>query len=175
MKNQKKQPQILAISEPLPTVENKLINEKRTKWVPFFKDTNNTYINDLAVRYMRTATLQSIVNSKVNYSIGKEFSFTRNNEYIEENSLDSNFLEFLESSNIDREDAREVLKDVFFNWIAFGNVYVHIQVSESGNQKSRNFYSLDATKCRVDESGTMCFVSAYWRDIHNCLLQMKAV
>ena len=52
---------------PEPTREAKNITTLTTNWVPFFKDTNNNYINDLALRYRRSATTASIINSKVNY------------------------------------------------------------------------------------------------------------
>ena len=69
-----KKPTIKASSivstNPEPTQENKGIVYQSTKWVPFFKDTKNIYVNDLALRYRRSATMAAIINSKVNYTIG---------------------------------------------------------------------------------------------------------
>lgn len=159
--------QILAVANPVPTQENKSIATQRTKWVPFFKDSNNTYINDLALRYRRTATLNSIINSKVNYAVGYDFTYMKEDNEVEFKTLDSSLKEFIYNANVDMQGLREVYKDILFQWICFGNVWIHVVRSKVGNQESKNLFILDATKVRVSKDGSKCFVSAFWRDIKN--------
>lgn len=161
------QKKILAIANPVPTTENKDFKEQRTDWVPFFKDSSNLYINDLALRYRRTATLNSIINSKVNYSVGKEFKYKQNNEEVEADTLDEAFASFVDMANVDMQGLREVYKDALFNWICFGNVYLHIVRTSSNNQESKNIFVIDSTKVRIDKARKTAFISAYWKDIKN--------
>ena len=161
------QNKILAIADPIPSREKKDFKEQRTEWVPFFKDSDNLYINDLAVRYRRTATLNSIVNSKTNYAVGKEFTYKGGNDFIEADKLDDAFSQFVEMANVDMQDLREVFKDALFNWICFGNVYLHIVRTSSNNQESKNIFVIDSTKVRIDKQRERAFISAYWKDIKN--------
>lgn len=154
-------------TNPEPTNEKKNITTQITKWVPFFKDTNNVYVNDLALRYRRSATMASIINSKVNYSVGSEWIYLKDNEVQEE--ADEALEAFILNANNDMQDLKDVFKDMCFNWITFGNVYIEVsRVKIKGTNKyASNIFVHDATKVRINKSKDKAFISSFWREIKN--------
>jgi len=152
---------------PEPTQENKNIINQPTQWVPFFKDTNNIYVNDLALRYRRSATMASVINAKTNYSVGSEWIYNLNGEVQEK--ADEALEAFILNANNDMQSLNDVFKDMCFNWITFGNVYIEVKrVKIKGSQKyASNIYVHDATKCRVSKDKTTAFISSFWREIKN--------
>ena len=152
---------------PEPTREKKNISTLPTKWIPFFKDTNNNYVNDLALRYRRSATMASIINSKVNYSVGGEWLFSENDEPIEK--PDENLLKFMSEANNEMQDLKDVFKDLCFNWITFGNVYLEVnRVPVKGTTKYASTISVhDSTKVRISKDKKAAYISSFWRDIQN--------
>ena len=165
----KDRPKIKASSiksvNPEPTRENKDIINQSTDWVPFFKDTNNKYVNDLALRYRRSATTAAIINAKVNYTTGSEWIVTQNDEVVE--NIDEAFKSFLEEANNDFQSLEDVFKDICFNWITFGNVYIEINRAkvQGTNRYMSNIFVQDATKVRINKAKTKAFLSSHWRDI----------
>lgn len=69
-------PQIraMAVSDANVTQEKQTKSEQQTKWYPFFKDSDNCYINDLALRAKRSPTHGAILQSKAVYTAGEDFS-----------------------------------------------------------------------------------------------------
>jgi hypothetical protein len=177
MKDQKQKSQVkrtikassIQSVNPEPTKENRDIINQSTKWVPFFKDTKNLYVNDLALRYRRSATTASLINASVNYTIGNGFAYEVNDNPIEREKLDKNLLEFLDEANLDMQTLEDVYRDIVFNWKTFGNVYLEISRAKvRGKDKMMsNIVVHDATKVRIDKRKTVCFISSFWREIQN--------
>jgi len=152
-------------TNPEPTQEKKGITQQQTKWVPFFKDTSNVYVNDLALRYRRSATTAAIINSKVNYSIGAEWTYFKNEEAIE--TPDDALKMFIKECNNDMQSLKDVFKDMCFNWITFGNVYIEVskQPVRGTTKIVSNIYVHDTTKVRINKTQDRAFISSFWRDI----------
>jgi hypothetical protein len=64
------------ISTPVIKNPNTPIQEIEQKWVPFFRDSDNLYPNDLAKRARRSSTHGSIINQKLSFTVGKGFIYT---------------------------------------------------------------------------------------------------
>jgi len=166
-----KQPKIRASSiksvNPEPTRENRDIVTQLTRWVPFFKDTKNIYVNDLALRYRRSATTAAIINAKVNYASGSEFLYYINEKAVEYKQLDESFKLFVDNANNDMQSLEDVFKDICFNWITFGNVYIEVSRAKikGTNRFATNLFVHDSTKVRIDKNLTKAYISSHWRDI----------
>lgn len=172
MKQQKSR-KILASSiqstNPEPTRENKSITTQITDWIPFFKDTSNVYVNDLALRIRRSATTGSIINAAVNYSVGNKLIYKINEEIVDKKELEPSLMNFLMRTNTDNQMIEDVWRDINYDWKAFGNVYIEVKrerISGTDNFAS-NVKVHDATKCRINKSRTKCFISSFWRDVKN--------
>ena len=65
-------------------------------WIPFFQDSNNIYVNDLAKRARRSSTHSSIINQKITFALGKEFLFNvvkKLEKQDSENEVDMDLIE----------------------------------------------------------------------------------
>lgn len=168
--NQKANPKILALSSsterPQPTRENKDIKTRQTKWIPFFKDSENIYPNKLAERYRRSTTLSSALNSLINISFGDEFIFEKDGEEIMLDEADKSFQDFVKFANVNKFlSLRDVYKSCLENYIIGGNNYLEVSIARVGNSVGANLFSHDFTKCR--KSDRDCYISSFWRDIKN--------
>ena len=61
------------ITTPIIKKEKETNQDILQKWVPFFQDSDNIYVNDLAKRARRSSTHSSIVNQKITFVKGKVF------------------------------------------------------------------------------------------------------
>jgi hypothetical protein len=105
----------------------------------------------------------SIINSKVNYSVGSGFEFMVNDEVVEVDSLKTDFKNLIDRMNLDDQNLRSVIKSALLEWILQGNCY--LEVVRSGNVANINV--LDTTECRLHKDKTKVFISAYWREVKN--------
>jgi len=143
------------------TQEKEPKSQKQTKWFPFFKDSNNIYINDLAARTKRSSTHGAIVQSKANYTKGQDFLYYKESEEVNYEDLEVNFKEYLNEVNNKRQSLHDVFGLNSYDFVYSGNAYLEVI-------RSKNFTSifyLDASKVRVSED--TAYISAYWRDIEN--------
>lgn len=144
-----------------PSEEKQPESQRQTKWFPFFKDSSNTYINDLASRSRRSPTHGAILQSKAVYTKGNDFLYYINNEEKTFNELDDRTRDYLSEVNSKRQSLHWLFGKVAYDYIYSGNLY--IEVVREGDFTA--LFHMDATKVRIND--TMAFISAYWRDIEN--------
>ena len=149
--------QALAVSTDVnQTKEKQTKSEKQTKWYPFFVDSDNIYINDLAARAKRSSTHGAIVQSKANYTKGQDFVYYRNNESVELNAKEE---EYFNEVNKYRQSLHDVYGLNAYDFVYSGNCYIEVI---RGKDFDSIFY-LDASKVRKNEK--TAFISGYWREI----------
>lgn len=150
---------VQASSAGIPITTRELIEERdriiTTQYVPFFKDSNNIYINDLARRARRSSTHSAILDAKRSYTVGNSFSFDRD--------LTDSEQAWIDSVNASGESLRKVFTKVCGDYIDFGNAW--IQVVIVGDRV--NYYHTDATTVRVSKDKKIAIISNYWREIGN--------
>lgn len=154
----------MSVAAPNAGNEKKNIKDKVTKWVPFFKDSNNLYVNDLALRARRSPTHGAIIRSKRIYTMGVGWVFSKNDDVITLEQLPENEKLFIEKAN-NFQSLRDVFSNAALDYIMTGNAYIEVVKAVSGGQTAYNCYRIDATKVRINESKTECYVSSFWRDI----------
>jgi hypothetical protein len=157
------QKKILAITtqDAKPTEEKQTKNEQTTKWYPFFKDSKNTYINDLALRAKRSPTHGAILQSKATYTGGQGFLFFKDDEPIAKKDLDTKFKNYIRSVNRHNDTLHTLFGLGAYDYAYSGNHYIEVVKSDTYTSL---FYQ-DASKVRVNDD--TAFISAYWRDIEN--------
>lgn len=151
----------MAAVDAKPTKERLTKSQKQTKWYPFFKDSDNVYINDLALRAKRSPTHGAILQSKAVYTAGEEFTFFVNDKPTPFENLDQRLKNWLKQVNGDRDSLHWIFSKEAYDYIYSGNAYVEVQ---RGKEFTSVFYQ-DATKVRVSDD--TAYISAYWRDIKN--------
>jgi len=70
------------ITTPIVKKEKRPNEDIEQKWIPFFQDSDNIYVNDLAKRARRSSTHSSIVNQKITFIKGKGFTFKVDGERV---------------------------------------------------------------------------------------------
>ena len=132
------------------------------KWVPFFQDSDNIYVNDLAKRARRSSTHSSIINQKITFVKGKQFTFhDMEGEPIAYDDLPDDFKEWIAEVNPEGDSLYDVFCDWVQSYVITGNFYPHIK-------KSGDFvalYSEDATTVRKSKDKKTAYLSNFWRDI----------
>lgn len=136
----------------------------QTKWVLFYKDSSNTFINDLAKRASRSSTHNAILKSKLTYTIGDGLLITRKDGKEYKGEIDEKF----NNVNALGESLIDVFKKVAYDYILTGNAYYNLVRTASGY----NIYHTDATIVRLglaDERGIISksYLSRYWDLIKN--------
>lgn len=149
------------ISTPIVRKEKEPNQNIEQKWVPFFNDSDNVYVNDLAKRARRSSTHSSIINQKITFIKGKEFTFMVDGEPVNYNDLPDDFKEWCKEVNPEGQS----LYDVFCEWVQSfvitGNYYPHVK--KSGDYTA--LYSEDATTVRKSKDTKTAYLSNFWRDI----------
>ena len=148
---------VTGVQAPNPTRE---FDDSRAKWTPFFTQSNNVYINDLAKRKRRSPTHSAVLKSKLVFTAGLGFIYKRNDKVIE---LTPKMQEYVDNVNADGESLYEVYKRVQGDYIDFGNSYP--QVVKVG--KRINIFHTDATTVRIGKDKKKAYISNFWRDIKN--------
>ena len=153
------------ITTPIIRKEKEPNQDIDSKWVPYFRDSKNIYVNDLAKRARRSSTHSSIINQKITFALGKEFTFQtkQGNEWIEASfdELPESFQEWYYEVNTEGETLREVFSQWMQSYVITGNCYPH--VINSGDFTA--LYSEDATTVRKSKDKKIAYVSNFWRDI----------
>ena len=132
-------------------------------WIPFFQDSNNIYVNDLAKRARRSSTHSSIINQKITFGVGKEFLFKVDGEEKAFEELDKNFKEWYMGVNPEGDTLRDVFKELMQSFVITGNCYPHVK--KVGSYTA--LYSEDATTVRKSKDKKRAYISNFWRDILN--------
>ena len=151
----------MATQDAKPTNEKQTKSEKQTKWYPFFPDSDNTYINDLALRAKRSPTHGAILQSKAVYTAGEDFIYYKDGKPVPFEELDSKFQDWVMSVNSDNDSLHWLFGKCAYDYIYSGNTYLEAQ---KGKESLYLFYQ-DATKHRVSDKDS--YISAFWRDIKN--------
>ena len=90
-------------------------------WIPFFQDSNNIYVNDLAKRARRSSTHSSIINQKITFALGKEFLFKVDGEQKSFEELDNGFQDWFMEVNPEGDTLRDVFKELMQSFVITGN------------------------------------------------------
>ena len=161
--NQRKVPKItaLALQDVNKTIEKEQESLRQTNWFPFFKESENIYINDLAKRAKRSPTHGAILQSKSVYTSGQGFTYFKDGEIIPEENLDNNFIDYISEVNGDRHSLHWMFSKNSYDYIYSGNCYIEVK---SGKEFTSVFY-MDASKVRVNKKNA--FVSNWWAVIKN--------
>lgn len=157
----------MAVSDAKPTEEKVPESQKQTKWHLFFRDSDNSYINDLALRAKRSPTHGAILQSKAIYTSGEDFLYYKDSEPISYKDLEESFKKYINSVNKDNDSLHWLYSKVAYDFITFGNAYLE-------GIKSKDFTSIffqDATKVRISDD--KAYISAYWREIKNNISTTK--
>ena len=131
------------------------------KWVPFFQDSDNIYVNDLAKRARRSSTHSSIINQKITFIKGKGFTFKVDGENVRYDELPNDFKEWCKEVNPEGATLYDVFSDLVQSYVITGNAYPHIK--KSGDYTA--LYCYDATTVRKGKTGDIAYLSNFWRDI----------
>ena len=132
-------------------------------WIPFFQDSNNIYVNDLAKRARRSSTHSSIINQKITFALGKEFLFKVDGEQKSFEELDNGFQDWFMEVNPEGDTLRDVFKELMQSFVITGNCYPHVK--KVGDYTA--LYCEDATTVRKSKDKKRAYISNFWRDILN--------
>tara|TARA_Y100001968_G_C19454194_1_gene771087 strand:+ start:476 stop:1744 length:1269 start_codon:yes stop_codon:yes gene_type:complete len=137
----------LAVQQPKLPVETDKRKDFRGKWVPFFKDDNNTFPNDCAKRAKRSSTHNALIESKVGYVVGQGFNAHRGAETVEIEK-EKNLSDYLSSVNNHDESLIDVYTKCARDLITTGNFAV--EVVRSGGQQF--IFHKDITTVRLEKA-----------------------
>lgn len=151
----------LALQDVNKTQEKEQKSLKQTDWFPFFKDSDNIYINDLAKRAKRSPTHGAILQSKAIYSAGQGFTYSKEGEEIPKDNLDSKFSDYINGVNNHNDSLHSLFGKNAYDLGYSGNVYLEVK---KGKEFTSAWY-MDASKVRVNKE--TAFVSAWWHIIKN--------
>ena len=149
------------ISTPIVKKEKEPNIDIEQKWVPFFQDSDNIYVNDLAKRARRSSTHSSIINQKITFIKGKEFTFKLDGENVSYSDLPQDFQEWCKEVNPEGDSLYDVFSDIVQSYVITGNAYAHIK--KSGDYTA--LYCEDATTVRKGKRKDIAYLSNFWRDI----------
>ncbi len=151
----------MAVSDANVTQEKQTKSEQQTKWYPFFKDSDNCYINDLALRAKRSPTHGAILQSKAVYTAGEDFLYFKDGEAESFDDLDERTRKYLKEVNAERDSLHWVFYKAAYDYITTGNAYIEV----NRGKEFTTLFNQDSTKVRVSE--TDAYITAYWREIKN--------
>ena len=137
----------LAVQQPKLPIETDKRKDFRGKWVPFFKDDNNTFPNDCAKRAKRSSTHNALIESKVGYVVGQGFNAHRGAETVEIEK-EKNLSDYLSSVNNHDESLIDVYTKCARDLITTGNFAV--EVVRSGGQQF--IFHKDITTVRLEKA-----------------------
>jgi len=133
-----------------------------TPWIPFFKDSNNIYINDLALRARRSPVHGSIIRSKIAYACGQGFEYKIKGKEYSLNNLDAKYKKWFLQCNADGQSFDEVFRNIMTNFIMLANAYPW--VVRTMRDGVFGLYSEDATKVRISKDKKKTYRSSFWRE-----------
>ena len=154
----------LHVSAPNATREETSIS-KDTKdlfFIPYFRTSNNLYVNDIALRARRSPTHSSILRSKITFTCGQSFAYSSGID-LDGNNIAVTPDEWVNDVNSKKESLRDIFKLATTDFIKFANTYIEVV-------KSKNFtsvFSIDSTKVRISFDKKNALITPFWRDIKN--------
>ena len=152
------------ITPSVPTRENRGrdLQDRNQKWEPFFADSSNVYINDLARRKRRSPTHSAVLKSKLIFTKGLGLTYSFNGK---QKDLTAGQQKYVDDINGKGESLFEVYSKMQGDYIDFGNSW--FEVARSGRRF--NIFHKDATTVRIGKNDfkNQAFMSSFWRDIHN--------
>lgn len=135
----------------------------KTKWMPFFEDSGNTFINQLVAFYERSSTHRTAINTKVVYTVGDGFIVNRvdGQPYKNDNRLE----DYLHQVNAYGETLYELFNKWALDYILTGNFAI-----ETAEEEGRlNLYHRDITQVRLGKPGKegikKAYISDFWEKI----------
>ena len=131
------------------------------KWIPFFQDSSNIYVNDLAKRARRSSTHSSIINQKITFAVGKGFVFKIDGVEVDYADLPDDLKEWIAEVNPEGDSLADVFHDWMQSFVITGNCYPHVK--KSGDFTA--LYNEDATTVRKSKDKKRAYISNFWRDI----------
>jgi len=131
------------------------------KWIPFFQDSSNIYVNDLAKRARRSSTHSSIINQKITFAVGKGFVFKIDGKEVDYDELPDDLKEWISEVNPEGDSLADVFHDWMQSFVITGNCYPHVK--KSGDFTA--LYNEDATTVRKSKDKKRAYISNFWRDI----------
>lgn len=141
------------------------LSKLKTPWVPFFEDSNNSFINQLVGFYERSSTHRTAVNTKVVYTVGDDFIINRNDGQPYEGN--ERLEEYLLEVNADGESLYELFGRWALDYILTGNFA--IETAEEGLRV--NIYHRDITQVRLGKPGSKgirkAYISDFWEEVGN--------
>ena len=149
------------ITTPIIKKEKETNQDILQKWVPFFQDSDNIYVNDLAKRARRSSTHSSIINQKITFVKGKYFTFSIDGSPVMYDDLPDDFKEWCKEVNPEGQSLYDVFCEWIQSYIITGNYYPHVK--KSGDYTA--LYSEDATTVRKSKDTKRAYLSNFWRDI----------
>lgn len=149
------------ITTPIIKKEKETNQDILQKWVPFFQDSDNIYVNDLAKRARRSSTHSSIVNQKITFVKGKYFTFSIDGSPVMYDDLPDDFKEWCKEVNPEGQSLYDVFCEWIQSYVITGNYYPHVK--KSGDYTA--LYSEDATTVRKSKDTKIAYLSNFWRDI----------
>lgn len=152
---------VINIASPKLPVEKVTRQDFNTEWVPYFKDDSNIFPNDLAKRAKRSSTHASIIETKLDYTIGNGFEFMQNDRPYE----DAAFLDYIQSINANNETFEDIYAKAARDYIIIGAF--SLELNRVNNRL--NTYHRDVTNVRsgkaIDNRINNYFLSTDWVNI----------
>ena len=166
-KSQKKTRSIQAfhVSPPNATREetSSSVENQDLKFIPFFRSSNNVYINDIALRARRSPTHSAILKSKATFTCGKAFKYSSGALDANGNPVIVEPDEWVKGVNNKNQSLRTVFKLATRDYINFANLYVQLIVGKNFT----SVFIIDSTKVRISSDRKTALISPFWRDIVN--------
>lgn len=137
-------------------------------WVLYYKESNNSFPNDLADKILKSGTNSGIINSKKTLTVGNGLKYSKDGEDL---TLTGSDLEFTESINLMDETFEELYEKEALSYIGWGAAYVRGVRDSVGNV---HYFPVDPTKVRLgffNENMIIekAFISPDWQRIRNLL------
>jgi len=140
-------------------------DQKQTDWVLFYKDTDNSFPNNLATKILRSGTNSGIINSKTTLTTGNGLIYFKDSEEIELKEGDQ---AYVDGVNLRDETLDELYEMCAYDYIAFGACFIE-GVRKDGNVF---YFHKDATDIRLgyeNNEGVIdtAYISPDWATIKN--------
>ena len=135
----------------------------KSKWITFFDDSGNTFINQLVGYYERSSTHRTAINTKVVYTVGESFIVKRKDGRPYER--DKQLEDYLQDVNAEGESLYELFNRWALDYILTGNFVI-----ETAEEDGRlNLYHRDVTQVRLGKPGSngikKAYISDFWEQI----------
>lgn len=137
----------------------------RTKWVEFYKKSENVFPNDLADKILKSGTNSGIINSKKTLTVGDGLKFMRDGEDVDLSKDEKKYVDEINNRGWSLEEAYD---NTAYSWIAFGAAHIRGVRFEGGI----NYFPEDPTQIRVSPFNEKnfietAFISPDWQKIRS--------